>query len=167
MRRISDTSIVRALKDSANYACDMVQAAAESGTPGIGKTTGLQAIAEGNKSAILIHVGATKNTPRAAARLIADGLNIWTGSESTDRIWSTIESNLNHPAARERILLFDEAQNLPLAILKEVVDFPSRFGVPVLVCGNDALLKRQRVASAAFDQIAGLIPGAPKNAPRL
>ncbi|PWB84377.1 MAG: hypothetical protein C3F11_01605 [Methylocystaceae bacterium] len=156
MRHVSKTSIVKAVEDAVNYARTMRRAAAVTGAPGIGKSTALQSISDADPSAILIYVGGARRTDRAFARLLADSIGIVTGAESTAKLWDIAESILSHPQFGN-ILLFDEAQNIPLALLKEVVDFPSRFGVPVVVCGNAELLKRQRVASAAFDQVSSRI----------
>ena len=157
MRRVSEISTLKHFQELARFLRLTVEAGAVSAPPGMGKTTAAQALADADKKTIYVHVGATKNTPRAFASSLADALNIWTKSESTARIWSVIESHLSHYSAQELLLIFDEAQNIPLALLKEVVDFPSRFRVPVLVTGNSELLKRQRVSSAAFDQISSRI----------
>jgi hypothetical protein len=63
-----------------------------------------------------------------------------------------IESHLRHPSCND-MFFFDEAQNIPLSFLKDIVDWPQRFGVPVLISGNEHLLKRTKASGAAFDQI--------------
>lgn len=155
MRRISKTSIVAAIEDAASYARTMKQAAAVTGAPGVGKTTALEAVAKSHPS-FSIYVGGARQTPRAFTSLLANSLGYTTRAESTARLWDTIEGWLSHPQFDD-ILLIDEAQNIPLALLKEVVDFPSRFGVPVLICGNAELLKRQRATGAAFDQVSSRV----------
>ena len=83
-------------------------------------------------------------------------MRAYTYGKSASGIWEVLESQFSHPA-NDYILIFDEAQNLPLSILKEMVDLPSRFTIPVVICGNGELLKRRRVSSAAFDQIESRI----------
>ena len=88
--------------------------------------------------------------------LIAEALQINVYRKSTAVIWDVLESYFSYPAMKY-VLVFDEAQNMPLSILKEMVDLPSRFQIPVVICGNGELLKRRRVSSPAFDQIESRI----------
>ena len=88
--------------------------------------------------------------------LIADALRAYTNGKSASGIWEVLESNFAHPL-NDYVLIFDEAQNLPLSILKEMADLPSRFEIPVIICGNGELLKRRRASNAAFDQVESRI----------
>ncbi len=154
--RVSKTSIFVAVQDGFDYAVMMRHTSLITGIPGIGKTTALEEIARLNPKATLIRVGATQNTPRAALSLIADAVHCYTYGKSANGIWEVLESNFAHPMS-DYVLILDEAQNLPLSILKEMVSLPERFQIPVIVCGNGELLKRRRVSSAAFDQIESRI----------
>jgi DNA transposition AAA+ family ATPase len=154
--RISKTSIFVAVQDGFDYAVMMKHASLITGIPGIGKTTALEEIAQLNPKATIIRVAATKITLRASLNLIADAMRLATHSMTADGIWDVLESSFSHPQ-NDDILIFDEAQNLPLAVLKEMVSLPERFQIPVIVCGNGELLKRRRVSTAAFDQIESRI----------
>ncbi len=156
MKHVSKTSIFIGVQEGFEYSVMMKHASLITGVPGIGKTTALEEIARLNPQATLIRVAAPQSTPRAALSLIADALRAYTYGKSASGIWEVLESQFSHPA-NDYILIFDEAQNLPLSILKEMVDLPSRFTIPVVICGNGELLKRRRVSSAAFDQIESRI----------
>jgi len=156
MKHVSKTSIFIAVQQAFEYSVRIKHASLITGIPGIGKTTALEEIARLNPKATLIRVAAPQSTPRAALSLIADALHAFSNARSASAIWEILESGFSHPA-NDDILIFDEAQNLPLAILKEMVDLPSRFQIPVVICGNGELLKRRRVSSAAFDQIESRI----------
>lgn len=154
-RNVSKTSIFVAVQDACDYAVGMKHASLITGSPGIGKTTALEEIARRNPEATLIRVAATQNTPRAALGVIAEALCFQTHGKSANGIWEVLESCFSYPA-NSFLLIFDEAQNLPLAVLKEMVDLPQRYEIPVVICGNGELLRRRR-ASAAFDQIESRI----------
>jgi DNA transposition AAA+ family ATPase len=156
MKHVSKTSIFIGVQEAFEYSAMMKHASLITGVPGIGKTTALEEIARLNPQATLIRVAAPQSTPRAALSLIADALRAYTYGKSASGIWEVLESHFSHPA-NDYLLIFDEAQNLPLSILKEMVDLPSRFQIPVVICGNGELLKRRRVSSAAFEQIESRI----------
>ena len=104
----------------------------------------------------MIRVAATRSTPRACLNLIANEMRLYTDGRARPPYLKLSKAEFRIRRA-EDILIFDEAQNLPLAILKEMVDLPERFQIPVIVCGNGELLKSRRVSSAAFDQIESRI----------
>lgn len=153
MTHISRTSAYVSVEQCFNYAIMRREAAAVFGAPGVGKTTALTHLATENPRALLIHVGSTRTSPRAVVSMIADAMCLYVAGRSAWQIGEIIESHLGHPAAQDEIFMFDEAQNIPQGFLKDIVDWPQRFGVPVLICGNEHILKRTKAASAAFDQI--------------
>ncbi|MGA8169419.1 MAG: ATP-binding protein [Methylocystis sp.] len=155
MKHVSKTSIFVGVNEGFEYSVMMKHASLITGIPGIGKTTALEEIARLNPQATMIRAAATQNTPRAALNLIADALRIHAYGKAASVIWDTLESYFSDPRMNY-ILVLDEAQNLPLAILKEMVDLPQRYEIPVVICGNGELLRRRR-ASAAFDQIESRI----------
>ena len=154
--RVSKTSIFVGVQEGFEYAAMMGHASLITGMPGIGKTTALEEIARLNPRATLIRVAAPQSTPRAALNLIGEALQIGGYGKSASLLWEIFESHFSY-RGNNYILIFDEAQNLPLSILKEMVDLPSRYQIPVIICGNGELLKRRRVSSAAFDQIESRI----------
>lgn len=156
-QRFIETSISRAIDATVLYARTMKRAAAIIGPPGIGKTFALERMKRLDYVATYVRVSSAQGTGRAALRLFADAFGIARGGrESSDSILSGLEDYFAQAGCWEngQYLLVDEAQQLDLNILKELVDLPSRFGFPVVVCGNPTLLKRTRVDRGAYEQIA-------------
>ena len=155
--RFIETSIFRAIDGAVTYARATKRAAAIIGPPGIGKTVALERIAATVGRATYVRISATQGTGKAAFRLLADAFDIArAGRESTDSLWRGLEDHFASIAywKTQEFLLVDEAQQLDLNVLKELVDLPSRFGFPVIVCGNADLLKRSRVDRGAYEQIS-------------
>jgi DNA transposition AAA+ family ATPase len=165
MRRVIKTTIYDAVEDVTIFARTMASAGAVIGPPGIGKTFALEDIARKDPKAVYIRISPATGTYKAALDEIAKGLQIKTSHESAAQIQQAIEHHLQFRGAEFEgplvcdppILLIDEAQDLDLSILKQIVDFPYRFRVPVVVCGNADLLKRTRVRSGAYEQIASRV----------
>jgi DNA transposition AAA+ family ATPase len=153
-----ETSIVRDIEGAVTYARETKRAAAIIGRPGIGKTVALERIAAiARGGATYVRISATQGTGKAAFRLLADAFDVArAGRESTDSLWRGLEDYFASALSwnTDECLLVDEAQQLDLNVLKELVDLPSRFGFPVIVCGNADLLKRSRVDRGAYEQIA-------------
>ena len=87
-------------------------------------------------------------------KALLDAFGYQTNHEHTSRLWQYAEDVFPSEGSRGAFLIVDEAQRLDLNILVEVVDFPARFGLPVVIAGNPELLKRTRSHGGAFDQIA-------------
>lgn len=155
MRRVSRTSVYEGVESIVNgVSLGSPQAGSVVGAAAIGKTTAAMDMARTNHLLVYMHVFPSQGTTKAALSMIAAALNVHSRYDSADKIWTALEEHFSWFAETGRILFFDEAQNLDLAILKEIVDFPYRFGLPVVVCGNEALLKRSRGAAAGLDQIS-------------
>ena len=155
MKGFVETSISRHIADGVAYSRDACATTSISGPPGIGKTFALQHIAERDRNAVYWSVPQARTTLKSALKAILDafGYNIYR-REHTDRLWDILEDMLPGEARLGYYLIVDEAQRLDLNILVEIVDFPARFGLPVIIAGNSELLKRTRSHGAAFDQIA-------------
>lgn len=154
MSRFVETSISNIVEDVVGYARQMRSAAAIMGPPGIGKTFALKNIASREHNVAMVTAPRSQATAKATLRLVADALNIFTREDSQDIIWRTLQANLPVSAATGQTLIIDEAQCLDLNVLVEIVDFPERFGLPVIIAGNPDLLKRTRVQTGPFAQIA-------------
>ncbi|HEY8163868.1 MAG TPA: ATP-binding protein [Methylocystis sp.] len=152
MTHISRTSAYVSVEQCFDYALMRREAAAVFGAPGVGKTTAMTDIAAKNPNVVLVHVGSTRCSPRSVAAMIADAMRIWVEHRSAWQIMDIIESNLRHPECND-VFMFDEAQNIPVGFLKDILDWPKRFGAPVLICGNEHILKRTRASGAEFDQV--------------
>ena len=154
---VFETSIVREIKATTDYARAMTRAAAIIGPPGIGKTVGLQHYAKSNPAGTYIRVSAAQGTARAAFRLLADAFSVARmGRQSADLLWRGLKERFESARYWKtgEYLLVDVAQQLDLSVLKELVDLPARFEFPVVVCGNADLLKRTQAERGAYEQIS-------------
>ncbi|MCI4680425.1 ATP-binding protein [Rhodoblastus acidophilus] len=154
--RFVETSISRGIDETVTYSRATLRAAAIIGPPGIGKTVALERLYANDRKAIYLRISATQGTGKAAFRLLGDAMGVARGGrESTDSIWRALEDRFDTSGSWKQgeYLLIDEAQQLDLNVLKELVDLPSRFGFPVVVCGNPDLLKRTKVDRGAYEQI--------------
>ena len=111
-------------------------------------------IAERDSRAVYWSVPQARSSFKAAIKALLGAFGYATNHEHTDALWRNIEDWFPAAARAGDFLIVDEAQRLDLNILVEIVDFPARFGLPVIIAGNPELLKRTRSHGAAFDQIA-------------
>ena len=148
-----ETSIFREIRDAVNYGRQARRAVAVIGQPGLGKTHALTWIAEREPAAIYWSVPTARSSLKAVIKALLDAFGYPSEHEHSDRLWQQLEFVVEGFAAGEAFLIIDEAQRLPLDILVEIVDFPERYGLPVVVAGNPELLRRTQVKSGAFDQI--------------
>lgn len=151
--RFVETSIYRQIADVVDLALTLKRAVSIIGPPGIGKTAALEAIARGDENAVLLRVSKAHGTFKAAMTAIADAFGIWTNEQHSEQIYRSIDMRMQRNHFYQHYLLIDEAQQLDLNALFEIVDFSERYGLPVIVCGNPDLLKRSKAAGAAFSQI--------------
>jgi len=59
--------------------------------------------------------------------------------------------------SKMRMLILDEAQNIDPDLVKDLLDFPLLYLVPVVLCGNPQLLKRTKAGDAGFAQITSRV----------
>jgi DNA transposition AAA+ family ATPase len=157
MKHVSKTSIYTAVEEAFKYSVLMGHASLVTGTPGIGKSTAARHLATTHPATSYVRIDGTKSSTKTALSFIGEQLGFDVYDLTAAGIWDLLEGQFNDPASRDEPLVIDEAQNMPLNILKELVDLPERFGKPVIVCGNSELLKPRRSTSAAFAQIESRI----------
>lgn len=148
-----ETSIFRAIRDAVSYAHQACRAVAISGAPGLGKTHALTWIAEREHSARYWSVTTAGASLKAATKSILAALGEGSAHQHTYQLWEQLEWTLGRTLPGT-FLMVDEAHRLPLNVLVEIVDLPEKHGFPVVIAGNEELLKQTRVKSAAFEQIS-------------
>ena len=154
MKRHVETSIYREIDAAVAYARQARRAVAISGPPGIGKSHALTRIAEREQSVAYWSVPNARSSLKAATSAIINAFGHYPDHEHTARLWEQLTRILQGTADSDAILVIDEAQRLSLDILVDIVDFPERYAFPVVIAGNEDLLRRTRVKIGAFDQIA-------------
>jgi DNA transposition AAA+ family ATPase len=153
MTHVSRTSIFEAVENTINIV-DRIGSIAGAiiGPAAIGKTTAAEHIASSNNGMIYVRVSGAQGTLKAGCALLASALGVHSDFASAEKIWTNLEDHFAYDGSARTIIL-DEAQNLDGALLKEMVDIPYRFRVPVILCGNDDVLKRRRSSKGAFEQV--------------
>jgi hypothetical protein len=75
-----------------------------------------------------------------------------------DKGLSDLQQNLFRYDFSSSVLLIDEAQNLPLKAVRELLYLWDKTRLPIIFCGNHEVLKRVNVDHGAFAQISRRIP---------
>ncbi len=128
-------------------------AAALLGRPGIGKTTAAEWLSKNYHHCRLVTATKGHSTYRRALAAIGHALDIGGCYGPAANVREVLEWSLPEKAYCGYCLIIDEAQRLDLDVLVEIVDFPERFGLPVILFGNPDLLKRTNATQSAFAQI--------------
>lgn len=151
-RPFVETSISRRICQIADLARELGTNAAVVGTPGIGKTAALRAYARSNHQARLIEITQvlSKSMRHLLLALIGQEPHL-----CTDDIYS-LERHFRRYDYTNHIFLIDEAQNLPLAHLRQLLHLSVEDGgqLTFIFSGNNEVLKRVNTDQGAFAQIS-------------
>ncbi len=155
MKTPTETTIVREVNQQAEYVRTFKRAGALIGSAGIGKSYACQWIAQNDRNVVYCSAANARTLSfKAATKALLAGFGHAVNFEHTDRLWDFVEDYAADLARDCGMLIFDEAHRLPLNFLLDVVDFPERYALPVMIVGNPALLMRTRINAGAMDQIA-------------
>ena len=129
------------------------------GAPGVGKTRALEEAVrrsetlEGPAVCLVTVTGVMGNSAMAVLEEVAPHLGVRTvyGVAATHKLLCTQASSFP-------ILLFDEAQNLSLRLLRDLLTISEQARVQMLFLGNDEALKFVNSQKAAIGQIARRLP---------
>ena len=129
------------------------------GAPGVGKTRALEEAVrrsetlEGPAVCLVTVTGVMGNSASAVLEEVAPHLGVRT-------VYSVAATHklLCSQASSFPILLFDEAQNLNLRLLRDLLTISEQARVQMLFLGNDEALKFVNSKKAAFAQIARRLP---------
>lgn len=156
MTNVSRTSIFEAIENTVNIV-DRIKSIAGAiiGPAAIGKTTAVEHIANSNSRMVYIRVSGAQETMKAGCVLLASALGVHSDFDSANKIWTNLEDHFDYWGSHgsAQTIILDEAQNLDGKLLKEMVDIPYRFRVPVILCGNNDVLKRRHSSKDAFEQV--------------
>lgn len=123
------------------------------GEPGVGKTRAIGAYVANHDGAYLLTVNAvTGNALRDLLREISDLMGIHARGSIAD-----IQRNMFLYDLSARVLIIDEAQNLKLQALRELLNLRDHAGMPIVFCGNSEVLRRVNVDTGPFAQISDRI----------
>lgn len=123
------------------------------GEPGIGKSIALQWLAADEPyHAVYVQANNAERNLKPFLRKICHAFGWNTDAQYNRDLWDIIESRMPDAAERGCYIMVDEAQTLMDTVLRELVDFPSYFKVPIILVGNESTLQRKNV-EAAFKQV--------------
>ena len=118
------------------------------GQAGLGKTSGLKAYAVENPDSILI-----ESDPTFTAKVLLASLAVKLGAESTGSLHQISEGVISKLAGSGRIILVDEAENLPLRALECLRRIHDRTGVGLVLAGMPRLLVNLRGRHGELKQL--------------
>ncbi len=124
------------------------------GNPGVGKTVALSAYADNHHNARMMTATAViAGSLLALFKHVASEFHVYPDKGLYEIQRRLFEYDLSNGA-----LLIDEAQNLPLKAVRELLYLWEKCGLPVVFCGNAEVLKKVNVDHGAFAQIARRVP---------
>lgn len=152
--RFVETEVSRLIFDVIEDARENTICAAVVGNPGIGKTMALEAYAELHRNAKLVTATAViSGSLLALFKHVSYELGIYPEKGLADLQHRLFGCDFTGAA-----LLIDEAQNLPLKALRELLYLWEKCQLPIIFCGNAEVLKRVNVDHGAFAQISRRVP---------
>jgi DNA transposition AAA+ family ATPase len=153
--QLVETSVSRLLFETCDKARERNWNAAIIGPTGVGKTRSLTAYAEAHPDTHLFCMTAvTGNALRDLLLALAEMLGVYVPEH---RPIGEVQRRMFQYDLSDRLLIFDEAQNLKHYAFREVLNLHDFAGLPIVFCGNDQLLKRVNVETGAFAQISDRI----------
>ena len=155
-RPFVETSVARRILDTIQLAQEMRTNAAIVGAPGVGKTAALKAFAAKNRHAYLFTVTQVlSGSLQALLRALCDELGVVPGGSIHD-----VESRLLKFYYSTPVVILDEAQNLPLKSLRQLLHLSvaDEGDIVFIFCGNSEVLKRVNTDQGAFAQISRRVP---------
>lgn len=118
------------------------------GQAGLGKTSALQAYCKDNPDALLV-----ETDPTYTAKVLLAGLSRMLGAESRGSIHELCERIINKLKASGRIILVDEAENLPLRALECLRRIHDKSGIGLVLAGMPRLLVNLRGKNGELKQL--------------
>lgn len=148
-----ETSVSRRIFGIIELARFRSENAAIVGEPGVGKTRALNAYHQShNGTYLMTATAALGNALRDILRQVADMI----GFPVSGSISNIQRQMLQYPLDG-RVLIIDEAQNLKLQAIRELLNLHDHAGMSVVFCGNLDVLKRVNVETGPLAQISDRI----------
>lgn len=152
--RFVETEVSRLIFDVIDDARENRMCAAIVGNPGVGKTMALEEYGQRHRSAQLVTATAViSGSMLALFKHVSYAFGVYPEKGLYDLQQRLFGCDLSSCA-----LLIDEAQNLPLKSLRELLYLWEKCGLPIVFCGNAEVLKRVNVDFGAFAQISRRVP---------
>jgi hypothetical protein len=148
-----ETAISQLIFDVIEDARENNICAAVVGSPGVGKTMALGAYAKKHRAPFITATAVLSGSLLALFRHVSAELGHY-----PEKGLSDLQQRLFAYDFANTVLLIDEAQNLPLKAVRELLYLWDETRLPIIFCGNQEVLKRVNVDHGAFAQISRRIP---------
>lgn len=149
-----ETTIAKSIRTTVNHVRQLGFNAVIIGPPGVGKTLSLKHYAAGFAGAYMFTASASiGKAARLIFRQLCDALRVGDGGGFAD-----IQQRLFKYDLSGRAIIIDEAQNLNLQGIRELLYLSDLARMSVVFCGNEQVLKRATVNTGPFAQIGSRIP---------
>jgi DNA transposition AAA+ family ATPase len=149
------TSVAARIGETISGARRLGWNAAIVGQPGVGKTRALEHFAATTPATYLFTVSAISGN--AVVKLFRELCGVFKIHDGGTTI-SDIQHRLFNYDFTGHVLLIDEAQNLKLQAIRELLFLNDLANLSVIFCGNKEVLKRVSTDTGAFAQISSRIP---------
>lgn len=137
------------------------------GPAGVGKTTIIQQFLHEDREARHLTFSSASRNLSSVLKSVAETLGVYLDGRSTYEINENVEHWLSRGADGRRgpfsfspavvyrgpYILFDEIQNIDLSAIRQLLHFNDKYGLPIIMFGNEHTMKRTRANEAAFDQV--------------
>jgi len=148
-----ETTISRRIFAIIDVARERGENAAIVGEPGVGKTRALNEYIKRHDGTYFLTVDSLSgNALRALMRDIFERIGLYSRGGIAD-----MQRVLKQYDFSGVCLIIDEAQNLKLQALREILNFNDHTGISVVFCGNHDVLKRVNVETGPLAQISDRI----------
>lgn len=154
---IVETSVYRRVRSAVTACLDSGRPSVIRGPAGIGKTTALHDIHWKDPNAVLINASGRYKHLKQMMLLIAEALDIWVHERSSYDIYRIIDNGVADRAREGRYLIIDEAHRMHLDALREIFDLWENQGLPIILCGNNDVIKKTRTHASTFDQVSSRV----------
>ncbi len=150
-----ETSVSRDIFKTIDLARELEKNAAIVGRPGVGKTAALIEYKNkhGAAAMMMTATAVTGNALRDLFRDLANVLGIHVSGSIAD-----MQRQMFRYDFSGNVFIVDEAQNLKLQAVRELLHLHDFTGLCLVFCGNEEVLKRVRTDKGAFAQISRRVP---------
>lgn len=149
------TSTSRRIEDAVAFARSARAAVVIRGPAGVGKSSALAHIKDRSHGyAVAVEILQTGKTLKGLLKALVEALRLPTYHVSIHDLYEVLMYQLPGLAEEGRFVMLDEVQNADLNSIRSLLGIQEQTGIPLVLCGNPAAIKRTNAAAAAFDQIA-------------
>lgn len=150
---IAETNTFIAVSGAVKFAALMGKPTIIRGPVGIGKSTSLVLLNWKDPDVALINAERDLKKTKDYMHLIAEALDIHVVSQSNYEFRKWMAIYVRERAESGRYLIIDNAHWIDLEIIQEIFDLWEYQGLPIILCGNEELLRRPSKGGSLFEHV--------------